>query len=90
MSISLCYSNKNHYSACDQQVQDRQRDEYLPSQVHQLIIAEARKCPAYPHEEEDEECDLGKEERCSQYRDDILVKAKVILERKVESAKIKR
>src|SRR5262245_60699640 len=40
-------------------VRERDLEERLPAEVHEVIVTEPGKGPAHPHEHELEECDLG-------------------------------
>src|SRR5919199_2803817 len=42
----------------DQRVQGRQRQEHLPAEAHELVVAQARERRADPEEEEDQEAHL--------------------------------
>ena len=54
--MSQNHNSRNH------NIDDRQRNQNLPAQIHQLIVAETRQRPAHPHEKENEKENLSKQE----------------------------
>src|SRR5690606_38298099 len=66
----------------------RQRKQYLPSETHQLIIAETWQCPAYPHEEKDKAENLQEENQHPDDRNPILGQTQLIHKREIISAEV--
>src|SRR5690606_28297314 len=66
----------------------RQRNQYLPSETHQLIIAETWQCPAYPHEEKDKAENLQEENQHPDDRNPILGQTQLIHKREIISAEV--
>src|SRR5208283_52863 len=51
---------RNRQAGC-QQVQHGNREQNLPGEAHQLIVAEAGQCAAYPHKQKQNGAGLGAE-----------------------------
>ena len=83
------FPGQPHDQSGNEDVGNRQRDEVLPTQVHQLVVAEAGDGPPDPHEEEDEEEDLAEEEDRSQDAQDVRVGNKSPDERHVITTEVK-
>jgi hypothetical protein len=60
----LSYFLKNHLQnpekARDKNVKYCQRDQYFPSEIHQLVVTKSWDGPSDPHKEKDKESDLQK------------------------------
>src|ERR1700688_5071237 len=68
MRISwLCQHNRQ---ARDHHVQDRKRKQHLPSEIHQLIVAETRKRAAHPNVNEQKNRNLRQEPEGPLYKFD--------------------
>src|SRR5438552_6127040 len=49
------------HSARDQDVEQPERKQHLPTEVHEAVVAQSREGPTHPHHEEEQDDDLAEE-----------------------------
>ena len=62
VNLEVCLLVKQQHPRSRQHhIQNRQRNQRFPSEVHQLVVAETRDRPADPHKDENKEDNLGEQ-----------------------------
>src|SRR5438445_7327841 len=60
ITASTSCAQRDH-GARDQDVEQTERKQHLPAEVHEAVVTQARKRPAHPHHEEEEDDHLAEE-----------------------------